>query len=204
MSNDLFGRMKWNKALCAELAGRCENSSEFKRLYGRAHSAAQKNGWLREISSHFAPLINPNGYWTKERCAEEALKYSSKSDFMRYASSAYHKAIKNNFLDEICSHMVPLGHKFARYVYEIWSPCGSKVYVGITLDPRIRLENHRRKGPCKGILDNGAEMRVVTELISASEAQSEEEKRVNDYKNQGFVVINRGKTGGLGYCRNRS
>lgn len=31
----------------------------------------------------------PKGYWTKERCAEEALKYSTPDEFRKNAGSAY-------------------------------------------------------------------------------------------------------------------
>lgn len=45
------------------------------------------------------------GYWTKEKCHEEALKYETKSDFQKFSKSAYSSARKNIWIDEICSHM---------------------------------------------------------------------------------------------------
>jgi len=46
-----------------------------------------------------------HGYWTKERCIEEALKYNRRSDFQNYSGSAYNKACVNKWLNEICLHM---------------------------------------------------------------------------------------------------
>lgn len=46
-----------------------------------------------------------SGYWTKEHCASEAKKYSTRSHFQRMASGAWNAANKNGWLDEICSHM---------------------------------------------------------------------------------------------------
>ena len=46
-----------------------------------------------------------SGYWTKEHCAEEAKKYSTRTQFQRMASGAWNAANKKGWLDEICSHM---------------------------------------------------------------------------------------------------
>ena len=48
----------------------------------------------------------PKNYWTKERCAEEALDYTKRSDFQKNARGAYYAALRDGWLDEICSHMV--------------------------------------------------------------------------------------------------
>lgn len=45
------------------------------------------------------------GYWTKERCRVEALKYKSRSDFRFNCKSAYGAAWAHGWLDDICSHM---------------------------------------------------------------------------------------------------
>lgn len=44
--------------------------------------------------------------WNKEKCKEEALKYTTKTIFRKNCSSAYESAYKNKWLDEICSHMI--------------------------------------------------------------------------------------------------
>jgi len=56
-------------------------------------------------------LIKPNGYWTKEKCHEESLKYKSREEFRKNHSSAYSASIRNKWLDEICSHMIRLRKK---------------------------------------------------------------------------------------------
>lgn len=53
----------------------------------------------------------PLGWWTKERCREEALKYKSRVEFSRI-SQAYKVSLYNGWLDEICGHMVELNHKW--------------------------------------------------------------------------------------------
>lgn len=43
--------------------------------------------------------------WNKEKCAIEALKYNTKTEFNKACVGAYTHARKHGFLDEICSHM---------------------------------------------------------------------------------------------------
>ena len=47
----------------------------------------------------------PNGYWTFDRCKEEACKYSKKSNFEKGSGSAYIIALRNGWINKICSHM---------------------------------------------------------------------------------------------------
>lgn len=55
----------------------------------------------------FKKKRKPNGYWTKEKCAREALKFQTRSELKKEAYVIYRSAIKNRFLDDICKHMLP-------------------------------------------------------------------------------------------------
>ena len=48
-----------------------------------------------------ANLRKARGYWTKSRCAAEARKYKTKTDFQRAAGGAYHAARRNGWLGGI-------------------------------------------------------------------------------------------------------
>ncbi len=57
------------------------------------------------------------GYWTKENCTIAASKYLTKTDFRKENSGAYDKAWINNWLDDICSHMIdPTLTTFSEFV----------------------------------------------------------------------------------------
>lgn len=56
----------------------------------------------------------PSGYWTKERCYEEALKYMTKSEFKRKSVTAYCVTRKNGWLDELCPHMTKVYKKWTK------------------------------------------------------------------------------------------
>lgn len=38
-------------------------------------------------------MKKPNGYWTKERCHEEALKYNSRKEFQSKSRGSYKSAL---------------------------------------------------------------------------------------------------------------
>ena len=45
-------------------------------------------------------IRKPNGYWTYNNCAIEALKYHTKIEFEKYSYQAYYISKKNNWLNE--------------------------------------------------------------------------------------------------------
>src|SRR5258708_1545106 len=63
-----------------------------------------RNARRREIYKN-PELKNWNKIWTFDKCKNEALKYTNRTDFVHYSPSAYHRALKDGFLDQICSHM---------------------------------------------------------------------------------------------------
>ena len=55
--------------------------------------------------------------WTKEKCQQEAFKYDTRTKFNKGCISAYNYARSNNFLDEICQHMIIVGNQIKRCIY---------------------------------------------------------------------------------------
>ena len=104
----------WTIERCHEEALKYKVKVDFRNKSGGAYSAARKKGWIKDICSHMISPQKPNGYWTKERCHEEALKYKVKEDFTKKSGGAYSAAIKNGWVEDICSHIkserVPRGY----------------------------------------------------------------------------------------------
>jgi hypothetical protein len=73
------------------------------------YQIAIKNGWLAECKAHMIPEREARSIaklkWTKEKAAEVAKKYKSRSEFKKANSSAYTRARINGWLEDICSHM---------------------------------------------------------------------------------------------------
>jgi hypothetical protein len=112
--DDVCSHMKpkptiWTKERCTEEALKYESRSSFKANSSGAYSKARANGWLNDICKHMLPTTvvksNSRRYWTKERCTEEALKYSSRNKFCLGSKGAYSAACSNGWLDEACKHM---------------------------------------------------------------------------------------------------
>ena len=108
----------WNdKEICRSEALKFSNRSDFLKHSKSAYLRSLKNHWLEDICSHMSFLRSPSGHWkSKEVCAKEALKYKTRSEFEAGSPSAYGRAIKFDWLDDICQHMrpshmlVPRGH----------------------------------------------------------------------------------------------
>lgn len=98
----------WTKDKCQEEALKYNGRKAFYKGSTSAYSYASKNKWLDEICSHMVFLHKPNGYWSKENCQIEALKYKTRRTFRLGSGSAYQSASRNNWIDEICSHMKQL------------------------------------------------------------------------------------------------
>ena len=96
----------WTLETCKEAALSYSSRSEFAKGCGGGQKKARKEGWLDEICGHMELGCKPGEYWTLEICKEEALKYSSRSEFAKGCSSAYNKARKEGWLDEVCMHMI--------------------------------------------------------------------------------------------------
>lgn len=87
----------------------------------------QEGYWIEYYKSNKWNLLNtaPAGslggidiIWTKEKCHEEALKYKSKSEFIKYRKGAVSAAVRNGYFNEICSHMVRPEPKNKKWRYE--------------------------------------------------------------------------------------
>ena len=50
-------------------------------------------------------IKNPKYYWTKDKCKEIALKYSTRGEFSINDRTCYSISARHKWLDEICEHM---------------------------------------------------------------------------------------------------
>jgi len=89
-----------NKENCLKEALKYKNRSDFNKKARGAYLSAYENDWLDEICIHMERKIKPNGFWTKERCLEESLKYDKKYIFQKESKGAYKAAYINGWLNE--------------------------------------------------------------------------------------------------------
>lgn len=99
--------IKWTKEECLKFSLTCKTTKEFKTKHPNIYDACIRNKWLREVCNHME-MCKPDHYWSKELCLVEALKFSNKRDFQNKGNAAFIAARRNNWMDEITTHMVEL------------------------------------------------------------------------------------------------
>src|SRR5258706_16033938 len=86
-------------------------------------------------------MRKPNGYWSKDKCQNVAIKYNSKKEFENGDKTVYYKCIRRKWIDEVCSHMESVGSRFKRLIYAYEFP-DNFAYIGLTYNPIKRNWNH--------------------------------------------------------------
>jgi hypothetical protein len=194
----------WTKERCHNEAKKYLTRNEFLKSCGSAHTRALKKGWLDEICSHMNSNSKPRGYWTKERCREEALKYSDKQVFTENNSSCISIIYKKGWAEELLSHIENKSNKCERivYSYEFKDNC---VYIGLTYNDKKRTDNHlkydERSPVFKHIQKTGlipTKKYITQSPVDENTAQIIESKTELEYKLNGWTILNTAKTGSLG------
>jgi predicted GIY-YIG superfamily endonuclease len=192
----------WTKENCKKEALKYTTRNEFRKGSSGAYISSRKNGWLDEVCSHMIEILKPNGYWTKENCLQESLKYKTRVEFWRGSSSAYTSSRKNGWLDEICGHMEVVGNLKMRGIYAFEFE-DNHVYVGLTYDFKRRYNEHINNIDgvvYKHIEETNLTPKFIqlTDYMDEELASKEETMWENKYKSNGWNMLNVMKTGGLG------
>lgn len=203
----LCGRMKhffksYTNEELAEAAKGYKHRKDFEDEHPGMCGTARRRGIYEEICAHMERLVKPHGYWTKERCFEEAKNYRTRKEFRRNCQAAVAAAERHGWLDEICSHMDVVGNNFKRKIY-VYLFADKSAYVGLAQDPHGRYRQHMRdkRSPVykHAKLDNvGFEYHILTDWLHKDVVGKVEEFFINKYKDDGWVMLNRQKGGNLG------
>ncbi len=108
----------WTKEKCQEESLKYNNIKDFRKNNKSCYSTCVKNEWLDDIKKNKDGTRNKKGYWSKDKCREEALKYNSRSDFCNNNQHAYKISLDNDWLDYICSHMETFSQPKGYWTYE--------------------------------------------------------------------------------------
>lgn len=148
-----------------------------------------------------ARIRKPNGYWTKERCRDEALKYSTRTEFKNNSGSAYKISTDNNWIEDICSQYSTQGNSHKRFIYAYEFP-DNHVYVGLTYNIEIRNTNHNKSGTVYDYtIETGlipVMKLLIEEPVLAEQASKLEESYLNKYIEDGWYPLNKARPGCLG------
>lgn len=90
----------WTKEECHKAAKQCESTQEFFYKFSRAYQLSKENGWFDEYTWLKVNPPKPRGYWNKQNCYNEALKYEYMKIFKKISNGAYTAALKNGWLND--------------------------------------------------------------------------------------------------------
>jgi hypothetical protein len=104
----------WTLERCMQSAAGFERPVDWQDADGSAYVTARVKGWLSQCTAHMTGGIKPRGYWTLERCMEEAAQYTSPVEWFNNSTSGFSTAHRNGWLEKCEAHMVsdtkPRGH----------------------------------------------------------------------------------------------
>jgi len=139
-------------------------------------------------------------YWTYEECKAEALKYKTRKETKDNNPSLYQKIYREKW-DELYSHMEIIGNKYKRLIYVYEFP-DNYCYIGLTGNIKRRNRQHTQEegNVFNYIQETGLEPTLIlkTDYIDVNEASILEGKIEQEYKDNGWNILNKHKTGGLG------
>lgn len=101
-------KKKWTEESLIKEAAKYKNKLEFTKKRPGAIKSAYDLGIIDKICKHMPSFEDQIRKFTKEEVLKEALKYETRIDFATFSKGAYSSAKYNNWIEEVCSHMVPL------------------------------------------------------------------------------------------------
>lgn len=115
-------QMRWIDAVCSHMpkhagvvwdfasvkaeAAKFDTLTKFQKGAPGAYRMASKSGWIGDVCSHMPKRANTVSIWTLDAVKAESQKYSTRREFRLGSNAAYQKAVRKNWLDSVCSHMV--------------------------------------------------------------------------------------------------
>lgn len=192
----------WTYDRCKKEALKYKSRTDFKLNSGSAYTISNRNKWTNNICDHMFSPINPSGYWNFERCKVEALKHKTKTSFEKKSKGAYMASKRNGWYKDITEHMEYLPGISKRMIY-CFEFSNNYVYVGLTCNLNRRISQHlndEKSSVFKHIKKTGSKyvLKKLTEYVLTSEAKENEEYFLQKYLNEGWSVLNKAKTGGVG------
>jgi predicted GIY-YIG superfamily endonuclease len=186
---------------CCEVAQKCSSRGEFMRSFARAYAACIERGWIDAVCSHMVAKRAKEGAFCFDRCQELAKECTSKKEFREKHTSAYVACHRKGWIDQVCKHMVPMGHIHNRLVYSIFFHQTDEVYYGLTHNIDERLKGHREASSLVGKrIREGLDFTVtiLDENMSQEDAANAERKLICDARKSGVPLLNRVAGGGVG------
>lgn len=196
----------WSRDAVFALARTFKTKSEFRKANKGAYNVAWRNGWLEEMDWLDTSVREP---YTRDEVLSIARQYTTKIAFRRAVPNVYNCAQKKGWLEDITWFIVSPKYDRHNYCIYVYTDEEEKVaYVGLTVDKKRRHYNHSTGYDKGGKVIKSAVFRYfqsigkpvpnpryLEERLTASEAREKEDEWVKKYKEMGYYLLNKGKTG---------
>jgi len=205
--DELFGKISqkpinyWNEDTILNAAIQCKNINELHKNFGGAYHAAKKLGiidYLFNKKHNCERLI-----WTKENILKVHNPNETKMEFIRKYASAASAARGMGIWDNLKFKKVGSGYKRCIYAIEFEN---RYVYVGLTYNFEKRMWehfNHKKKySTVRNYHLKNPNLKYdcikLSEYMDVNVAVKEEGNVLDIYKKDGWKILNKSKTGGVG------
>ena len=139
--------------------------------------------------------------YTYEICKDLALKCETRKELFNKNRHIHAKIYRENWV-ELLSHMRRLASSYFRTIYAYEFKELNSVYVGLTYDIKVRNKDHHIKGTLYDFTKehniDSFEPIVLEENIKYDKAGEVEDFYINQYRKNGWNLINKAKAGSLG------
>lgn len=203
-----FKKNYWTEEDCKKEAMKYEYLSDFINKSNGAYIAALKHNWIGQYD-FLKRNRKPRNYWTYETCYNTAKEYTNLTDFAKNHPSAYHKILKNKWMDDLYwlkDDRVDIitGKIDLVYAYEFIKL--KSVYVGRTLMRRKKARDKEHifeedDAVCSFAKANNIsvpEMKILESDLTIKESTKKEAFYIDKYKNDGWNILNKAKAGSVG------
>ena len=188
------------------IAKQFQTKSEFKEKRSGAYKSAYERGILDEITTHMKCFRRKV---TNDELIEKASHYKTRKELRENLPKDYNLIVQRGLCDEAFAHMEKMGNRYFRCVY-CYEFLPEKVcYVGLTYCLSERSKQHKLNSSYSAVneycISKGIEPPIpkqLTDYIPKDEAAKKECEYISKYKEEGWVLLNREKGGGLGGRKN--
>ena len=196
--------IKWSRETIPALVSQCSTYSEFYQKYPRAYEKIKEKRWFDLLES--LPKEKSNPTWTISQLTSMISACKSLHEFRTEHATAYGYIISHHLNDLLSQlpRILPDADTLNWSVYRWTFPETNSVYIGISMDAKRRIKTELRdahSSPVKNHIDTTGSSYQVTILhnnLSGNEAAQMEIAAIQQYKDDGYNVLNRNRGGSLG------
>lgn len=193
-------KTKWNYETTCAAAKECSTITEFANKYPTAYQFALDNNLIDEW---FTRKQKPSGFWKNyNNCYEAAMQCKIRGEFEKKYPAAYRHSIKNGWIDDYY-WFERVGKPYVdriHLVYCYFFNDQHTIYVGRTYKPQKRHYDHSNTDCpvnrfAKSHNVNVPQMTILEKELTWEESLIYEDLYVEQYKIDGWNLINKAKTG---------